>query len=107
MNAAIVAYLMHSGGKLAAWGIVGYCISELCVAVYTKDIVHGFHALGWISLAVGALSVTYHLKRTSDMLATGVAEIKESLPGKTIPSTDSAIRSAEETVAKAKRDSRP
>jgi len=94
----IEGFLLSKGGWIGALGMFLMFGCEAVAKALGGDYIGLVHNLGLLSLAAAATAVLYRGRRNSTMTAQGVAEIKNAQPGKTIPSLDPAIRSAEETL---------
>lgn len=91
----IVELLLRRGNWISAVGMFGVAIAIVAVGVAKGSLVLVLEGCGAVCGVTFLSSLFLRGRRNSDMIATGVAEIKEAIPGKTQPSADPAIQSAQ------------
>lgn len=87
----IAEFFLQRGGKWTAFCLVLAALCKLAVAVIHRDIDGGATSLFYMSLSMAYGSLFWSGKRTRDMVATGLGEIKSESKGLTSGSADPAI----------------
>ncbi len=87
----IAEFFLQRGGKWTAACLVLAALSNLALAIISGDVKGGFQALFYLSLAMGYGSLFWTGKRTNDMVATGLGEIKHESKVLDNSSADPAI----------------
>jgi hypothetical protein len=87
----IAEFFLQRGGKWTAFFLVTAALSNVVYAIIVRDLKGVFTGLFYLSLAMAYGSLFWTSKRTNDMVATGLGEIKYDSPNLRNESADPAI----------------